>query len=482
MNNTSNNQIRRFMNVIALAVLILSMCFGMNGVPSVQAQGAQPMILPSSQVESTLPPASIGTIGTSFDTATGLGITGPAYAPGQGIHGAGVLQNHYFQFPIRSTGLKTFRIVERGNIAQSIQLFDSSQTLIASGIEEIFMGFPQDREYLTYNFASTGLYYLRVNGWDTYLDYDLTWDYDGSSSSNALLLTGPDTEGFNDSRTDDWYHVNWGAGTHVMFSLNGASGSDFDLYVFDQSNLSVPIASSDWADNPEYVSITTQSSITYIRIIKFSEGGGYRLSQSLLAGPYEPTNLTVTAFTSSQIDLSWTDNSSDETNFLVERSLDGSTGWTAIGILPANTTSTSNMGLSACTTYYFRVRVPHSMYSNIASAKTTGCLPLAPSGLTATAISPSRINLSWTDNSSDEFDFRVGRSPDGSTGWTEIERVGANITNYSNTGLSACTTYYYQVSAYRMSDGAFSSFSNIASAKTNGCTSLLQIYLPLITR
>jgi hypothetical protein len=101
------------------------------------------------------------------------------------------------------------------------------------------------------------------------------------------------------------------------------------------------------------------------------------------------------------------------------------------------------------------------------AAKILDILPLtAPSGLTASAASSSQINLSWTDNSSDESDFRLERSLNGSSGWTQIHIAAANHPSYSNTGLSACTTYYYRVRAYRWYDELYSAYSNTASAKT----------------
>lgn len=73
--------------------------------------------------------------------------------------------------------------------------------------------------------------------------------------------------------------------------------------------------------------------------------------------------------------------------------------------------------------------------------------PFAPSALSANADSASQITLSWTDNSADETGFKVERSPDGTTGWTQIAPPPANATSYADTGLSAGTTYHYRVRA-----------------------------------
>ena len=100
---------------------------------------------------------------------------------------------------------------------------------------------------------------------------------------------------------------------------------------------------------------------------------------------------------------------------------------------------------------------------------------VAPSDLNATGASCSQIDLTWADNSLDETNFRIERSPDGATNWIEIATVNADVVSYSNTGLSSATKYYYQVRAYRVSDGAFSGYSNIANATTQTCTAILAI-------
>jgi hypothetical protein len=87
----------------------------------------------------------------------------------------------------------------------------------------------------------------------------------------------------------------------------------------------------------------------------------------------------------------------------------------------------------------------------------------APSDLVATPISSSQINLTWQDNSSDETGFKIERKT-GSGSYSQIATVGAGVTSYSNTRLSAGTTYYYQVRAY--SAAGNSDYSNEASATT----------------
>ena len=95
--------------------------------------------------------------------------------------------------------------------------------------------------------------------------------------------------------------------------------------------------------------------------------------------------------------------------------------------------------------------------------------PPAPSTLAATAASQTQIDLSWSDNFSDESDFHLERSPTGTGSWGESSTVNAGATGYGDSGLTCGTTYYYRVRAHRHSDGDYSNYSNIGSAITFPC-------------
>jgi titin len=186
--------------------------------------------------------------------------------------------------------------------------------------------------------------------------------------------------------------------------------------------------------------------------------------------PAVPSDLTATPVSSSRITLAWVDNASNETGYKVERSADGVT-FTQVAQLAANVTSHANTSLAAGATFHYRVRayegtVNNSGYSNVASTSTLAAPP-APSNLTATSPSPSRIDLVWTDNSAYEQGFRVERSTDG-VSFVLIASPAANATSYSNTSLTAGTTYTYRVRAY---DGTNNSdYSSVASATTQTLT------------
>ena len=188
--------------------------------------------------------------------------------------------------------------------------------------------------------------------------------------------------------------------------------------------------------------------------------------------PAAPTNLLTEAISSSQINLTWTDNDNTEQGFKIERCTGAAcTDFVQIGTVVANVTSYASTGLAPETSYSYRVRAFNaagdSDYSNTASAVTpTGpALPAAPTNLTATAVSRSQINLAWTDNATNEEGFRIERCKGSTcTNFTLIATVGADVTTFANTGLTKNTTYCYRVVAFNA--GGVSDYSNIASATT----------------
>ena len=104
-----------------------------------------------------------------------------------------------------------------------------------------------------------------------------------------------------------------------------------------------------------------------------------------------------------------------------------------------------------------------------ASAAVNLIMLSAPSNLSASAISKSRIDLSWQDNSSNETGFRIERKKASDASYTVIAEAGPNVTSYSDTGLSAGTKYFYRIKAYNSSGE--SSYSNEASATTKQASS-----------
>ncbi|MBK9138012.1 MAG: fibronectin type III domain-containing protein [Verrucomicrobia bacterium] len=182
--------------------------------------------------------------------------------------------------------------------------------------------------------------------------------------------------------------------------------------------------------------------------------------------PAAPSGLTATALSQTEIGLAWADNSANETGFQVERSLNG-TSWSPAFQVAANVTSSIDTGRTANTLYYYRVIAFNaggsSVPSGTASATTLPNPPAAPANLTATAVSPTQINLAWQDLANNETGFQVERSIAGGA-WTLAATLGANVTVFQDTGLTPETAHSYRVRA--VNAGGASAWSNVGSAST----------------
>ena len=183
--------------------------------------------------------------------------------------------------------------------------------------------------------------------------------------------------------------------------------------------------------------------------------------------PSTPSNLSASAVSSSQINLSWSA-STDNVGVTGYQIFRGGTLLTTV-----TGTTYSNTGLTTNTSYSYTVKATDaagnaSANSNTASATTEVApgdvvLPSAPTNLVATAVSSSQINLSWSASTDNV----------GVTGY-RVFRGGVQVgtpsgTTYSNTGLTASTAYSYTVRAVDAAGNA-SANSNTASATTQGVT------------
>ena len=154
---------------------------------------------------------------------------------------------------------------------------------------------------------------------------------------------------------------------------------------------------------------------------------------------------------STQIDLSWGD-VSGETAYRIERSTAGS-AWAPVVTTESGVTAHSDTGLQPGTTYDYRVVAvyPSGERPSAAATATTGIAPPDATTLSTTAVSSTQVSLTWIDVGS-ETSYRIERSLDGATGWTEVSTLGQDQTSYTDT-VSAATTYYYRVVAVNAAGG-----------------------------
>lgn len=178
--------------------------------------------------------------------------------------------------------------------------------------------------------------------------------------------------------------------------------------------------------------------------------------------PLTPFGLTATTISSSQINLAWNDNSSNELGFNIEYSVyDGFIqNFTPFSVLTTVTTDTeayNHTGLAPATTYRYRVQAFNnngvSAYSNIATATTSAgsVAIIAPTNLVGVVESGPQVKLTWSQTSTNETGFKVERADSGGA-FVVIASLGANVITYTDSLVQDGTTYQYRVFAFNATD------------------------------
>ncbi len=164
-----------------------------------------------------------------------------------------------------------------------------------------------------------------------------------------------------------------------------------------------------------------------------------------------PTDLKYTYVSSSKITLEWTDNSDNESGFKIEWKKGDEGEWRVLTWVSSNVKAYTISDLNKHTRYFFRVRA----YSYVDNADALSdellvstSLPFAPTELSAASFSSSTVKLKWKDNSDDENGFIIMRKTQFSDSYTEIAKVDANTTEYTDTRIRDDIALSYKVAAY----------------------------------
>lgn len=210
---------------------------------------------------------------------------------------------------------------------------------------------------------------------------------------------------------------------------------------------------------------------TYTYRVRAVNRGGpsaYRLTTAttLPPPPAAPSGLAVTVVSQSRLDLQWTDESDNETQFEIER-LQGMGEYQVVAQVGAGVTTFSDVGLAAATFYIYRVRAVNSggasAYTAGTAAVTLPYPPAAPSALQVTAVSATQLRADWSDHSDNEQGFEIElRKPDGSYQLTAA--VGVDQTSVLLGGARGNGTRTYRMRA--VNAGGASDYSNVASGLT----------------
>jgi len=268
--------------------------------------------------------------------------------------------------------------------------------------------------------------------------------------------------------------INPNGSASVTFNLQSLSASTVTPYVTSSQGGLMQQSAVGITNNSFNFTMPGQSIVTFVTA---GSGGG-----SCTTAPGAPGGLAATAASSSSINVSWSAvtppaNCSMSSYNVYRSTTNGFTPSSSNQVGSTSGTTFTDTGLTASTTYYYKVEAVDAAGSSAASAQASattpsggGCTaaPSAPSGLTATAASSSSINLSWgavtPPSNCSISSYTVYRSTTNGFTPSSSNQVGSTSgTTFTDTGLTASTTYYYKVEAV---DAAGSSAASAQASAT----------------
>ena len=351
-------------------------------------------------------------------------------------------------------GASGYKFYARAKLGSAVGDWDSATITETSDVVDA-----SDYAGYTFEFKVAA---ISANGTEGVMSNTATVTIPGSSSGLPAPTGLTATATSSTSITLTWNAVSGAASYNVYASLSASSG-----FTNSRNTASSPYVATDGTPNTTY----------YFKVAAVSSSGTEGPMSSVVSattlsgsntGLPAPTGLTATATSSSTVSLSW-------------NAVSGAAGYDVYYSTSASgnynydwfTTSTSYnvTGLSAGTTYYFKISaydssLENGAMSNYVSATTpsgnSGGLA-APTGLTATNTADG-ISLTWNAVSG-AASYNVYASLSALEGYQKLGNTTS--TSQTITGASSGTTYYFKVAAVS-SSGTEGAMSNYVSATASG--------------
>jgi PKD repeat protein len=251
------------------------------------------------------------------------------------------------------------------NLNVRATLYNSSGTVVAVSDPPDFLG-------ASFNLSSmpAGNYYLAVEG----IGYGdpVTTGYSDYGSIGIYAISGTIPQSDYPVAQVSATPISGYAPLTVQLSAAGSHDPDGGIvtYLWDLGDSTTSVM-------PDPATMYTVPG-TYTAVLTVTDDEGLSSTASVRitvqdSTPAAPAQLSARAVSKTQINLKWTDMATNEAGFYVERSTNGG-AWTRIAALGANSTGYSSNGLTANTSYSYRVQSFNgstvSVYSNTASTKT----------------------------------------------------------------------------------------------------------------
>jgi hypothetical protein len=169
----------------------------------------------------------------------------------------------------------------------------------------------------------------------------------------------------------------------------------------------------------------------------------------------QPTNFSATSSTSNSISLSWTDTSTGESSYLIERKTGAGGTYAQIASIAANSTGWTDNATNdpssppqPVTTYYYRVRSydGSATFGPYSAESSTTTYAATPANVTASAGTfYDKVHLSW-DAAGGAVSYQLYRSTTNDVN-TALLLAPSSTNSFDDTGATAGTTYYYWVAS-----------------------------------
>jgi len=308
------------------------------------------------------------------------------------------------------------------------------------------------------------------------------WSFEASTSTFAQAPgapTGLTAQAVGTSRIDlSWSAPrNTGGAPILGYRIEGSSdgGRTWNIIIRRNTNSTGTTASD--------VNNLQPATTRHYRVAAINTAGTGPFSNTARATteatvPGTPRSLDAEADGTSRIELSWREPTSNGgsriTGYRIEVSEDGGTRWDDLVANSHNTRTTHvHPGLEPATRRHYRVsainRIGVGRASRVASAITDATVPDAPTGLTATAVTSTRIDLFWLapayNGGAPVTGYRIEVSETGAAWEDLVTNTQSRATTFSHPDLLPGSTRHYRVSAInRVGPGAP---SDTASAATD---------------
>ena len=178
-----------------------------------------------------------------------------------------------------------------------------------------------------------------------------------------------------------------------------------------------------------------------------------------------PTSFKATVAGTNGVSLSWLDNSTTETGYVLQRATNSLFASSTTINLPAKTTGYTDSVLDG-TAYYYRVFAQGAVINSASANVTVSTALIAPTSTAAAVASTTQINLTWSETSATATSMQVEQSIDGVT-FTSIATLAASARSYSVTGLQPATKMYFRIRAVGPNGSAVGSIVNATTPRLN---------------